>query len=107
MNTMKLRQLLSRQAALVSASVLFSALPVATQAIQVPARVTQPVDIENVVRLRGHTHPLARPEYDRGAAPDSLPMRRMLLVLERGRDQEAELRRLLDEQQVKASPNYH
>src|SRR5437016_5790733 len=107
MNAMRLPQLLSMQAALVSASVLFSALPVAAQAIQGPARVTQPVDIENLVPLRGHTHPLARPEHDRGAAPDSLPMRRMLLVLERGREQEAELRRLLDEQQVKASPNYH
>src|SRR5437867_8012299 len=94
-------------AALVSVSALFSALPVAAQAIPVAARVTQPVDIENVVPLRGHTHPLARPEHDRGPAPDSLPMRRMLLILERGRDQEAELRQLLDEQQVKSSPNYH
>src|SRR5438445_2390105 len=95
------------QAALVSVSALFSALPVAAQAIPVAARVTQPVDIENLVPLRRHTHPLARPEYDRGPAPDSLPMRRMLLVLERGQEQEAELRRLLDEQQVKTSPNYH
>ncbi|PYV22847.1 MAG: hypothetical protein DMG27_17225, partial [Acidobacteria bacterium] len=95
------------QVALVSVSVLFSALPVAAQAIQVAARVTQPVDIEDVVPLRGHTHPLARPEHDRGPAPDSLPMRRMLLILERGRDQEAELRQLLDEQHVKSSPNYH
>ena len=107
MNAMRLPQLLSMQAALVSVSALFSALPVAAQAIPVAARVTQPVDIENLVPLRGHTHPLARPEYDRGPAPDSLPMRRMLLVLQRGREQEAELRRLLDEQQVKSSPNYH
>src|SRR5437870_2294629 len=104
MNAMRLPQLLSMQAALVSVSALFSALPVAAQAIPVAARVTQPVDIENLLPLRGHTHPLARPEYDRGPAPDSLPMRRMLLVLERGREQEAELRRLLDEQQVKSSP---
>src|SRR5439155_9785171 len=107
MNTMKLRQLLSMQVALVSVSVLFSALPVAAQATQVAARVTQPVDIEDVVPLRGHTHPLTRPEHDRGPAPDSLPMSPMLLILERGRDQKAELRQLLDEQQVKSSPNYH
>ena len=78
-----------------------------------PDRVTQPVetaDTEAPVALvtpGGHTHPLARPEYDRGAAPDSLPLRRMLLVLRRPADQEAALRRLLDDQQVKASPRYH
>src|SRR2546425_459116 len=104
---MRVRQSLSAQAALICVSVLFSAPRITPQAIQVAARVTQPVDIENLLPLRGHTHPLARPEYDRGPAPDSLPMRRMLLVLQRGREQEAELRQLLDEQQVKSSPNYH
>src|SRR5947207_9257502 len=104
---MRVRQSLSAQAALICVSVLFSAPRITSQAIQVGPRVTQPVDIENLVPLRGHTHPLARPEHDRGPAPDSLPMRRMLLVLQRGREQETELRRLLDEQQVKSSPSYH
>jgi hypothetical protein len=79
----------------------------AAQTVNVRARITQAVDVENLVTLRRNTHPLARPEYDRGAAPDSLPMRRMLLVLQRGPEQEAALRQLLDEQQVKSSPNYH
>jgi hypothetical protein len=73
----------------------------------VPARVTQPVDLENLVTLQGNTHPLARPEFDQGAAPDSLPIRRILLVLQRSPDQEIALRKLLDEQQIKSSPNYH
>ena len=34
-------------------------------------------------------------------------MQRMLLVLKRGPDQETALRKLLDDQQDKASPNYH
>ena len=63
--------------------------------------------MEKLVTLRGNTHPLARPEYDQGAAPDSLPMERMLLVLQRSAEQEAALRKLLDEQQIKSSPNYH
>jgi subtilase family serine protease len=77
------------------------------QAATVPARITQSVDMENLVTLRGNTHPLARPEYDQGAAPDSLPTERMLLVLQRSAEQEATLRKLLDEQQIKSSPNYH
>jgi hypothetical protein len=63
--------------------------------------------LENLTTLRGNTHPLARPEYDQGAAPDSLPTERILLVLKRSPAQETALRKLLDEQQIKSSPNYH
>jgi hypothetical protein len=65
------------------------------------------VDEANLVTLYGNTHPLARPEYDQGAAPDDLPMERMLLLLQRSPEQEAALRKLLDQQQIKSSPNYH
>jgi len=96
------------QTALAFAFVLFFSLMAAgQQAATVPVRITQPVDMENLVTLRGNTHPLARPEYDLGAAPDSLPTERMLLVLQRSAEQEAALRKLLDEQQTKSSPNYH
>ncbi|MGD1155696.1 MAG: protease pro-enzyme activation domain-containing protein [Terriglobia bacterium] len=74
---------------------------------EVRARVIQPVDMQNLVPLRGNVHPLARAEYDRGVAPDDLPMARMLLVLRRGDDQETALRQLLEDQQVKSSPHYH
>lgn len=70
-------------------------------------RIIQAVDETNLTRLRGNTHPMARPEFDRGAAPASLPMKRMLLVLQRSPEQESALRTLLDEQQDKSSPNYH
>ena len=56
--------------------------------------------------LKGNKHPLARPEFDLGTAEASLPMKRMLLVLKRSPDQEAALKKLLDDQQDKASPNY-
>jgi hypothetical protein len=65
------------------------------------------VDVEKLVTLPGNTHPLARPEFDRGAAPDSLPMERILLVLQRSPEQETALRKLLDEQQIRSSPDYH
>ena len=85
----------------------FSLIGTGQQSAAIPARVTQPVDLQNLVTLRGNVHPLARPEYDQGVAADSLPTERILLVLQRSTQQESALRRLLDQQQVKSSPNYH
>src|SRR5437879_11848204 len=45
--------------------------------------IVQAVDDSQLTTLRGNTHPLARAQFDRGAAPPDLPMRRMLLVLKR------------------------
>ena len=50
---------------------------------------------------------MARPEFDRGAAPSTLPMQRMLLVLKRSPEQEAALQQFLDAQQDKSSAQYH
>ena len=71
------------------------------------SRITQPIDDRVRVTLKGNVHPLAQPRYDHGVAPDDLPMERMLLVLQRGPDQESALRQLLDDQQVKSSPRFH
>ncbi len=83
-------------------------------AIQTPAqsansrpRITPPVDETNLVVLHGNTYPLARPEFDQGAAPAGLPMQRMLLVLQRSPEQEAALEQLLEQQQDNSSPAYH
>ena len=106
---MKLLPSLPLRTLLLSAFILLSSLTTWAQTanVPVPARVTQPVDEENLVTLRGNTHPLARSEFDQGAAPDSQPLRRILLVLRRSAEQEITLRKLLEEQQVKSSPNYH
>ena len=69
--------------------------------------ITQPVDESRTTVLKGNTHPLARPEFDLGTAAATLPMQRMLLVLKRSPRQESALRMLLDNQQDKASANYH
>jgi hypothetical protein len=73
----------------------------------VPSRITQAVDESNLTVLKGNTYYLASAEYDRGAAPSTLPMNRMLLVLQRSPSQEAALEQLLDQQQDHSSPNYH
>jgi hypothetical protein len=80
-----------------------------SQSVATTARplITQSVDESQLTTLNGNTHPLARPEFDLGTAQATLPMDRMLLVLKRSPDQEAALDKLLDDQQDKASPNYH
>ena len=61
------------------------------------------MDDTQLTVLPGNVYPLARAQYDRGAAPANLPMSRMLLVLQRSPEQEAALKQLLDDQQDKAS----
>jgi Pro-kumamolisin, activation domain/Bacterial Ig-like domain (group 3) len=69
--------------------------------------ITAPIDESNLVTLVGNTHPLARPEFDIGAAPPDLPLERMFLVLKRSREQQSALKKLLDDQQDKNSVFYH
>jgi len=80
-----------------------------TSAAQPASRplITQPIDEAQLSVLKGNTHPLARREFDVGTAPATLPMQRMLLVLKRSPDQESALRKLLDDQQDKASTHFH
>jgi subtilase family serine protease len=82
-------------------------LPAQTQKAVVPSRVVGPVDDTQLVKLSGNVHPLARAEYDQGALPDSQPMSRMMLVLQRSAAQEQTLQQLLDAQQTKSSGSYH
>ena len=79
----------------------------AAQTANIPARITQAVDENNLVVLKGNVHPLARAEFDRGAVADEQPLNRLLLLLQRSANQESALRQLLDDQQSKSSSNYH
>ncbi len=72
-----------------------------------PSLITQSVDDAKLTTLRGNTYPLAQKRFDQGVAPASLPMQRMLLLLQRSPQQDLALRTLLDSQQDKSSPNYH
>jgi hypothetical protein len=71
------------------------------------SRITQAVDENNLAVLKGNVNPLARAEFDQGAVSDGQPLHRMLLLLQRGADQETALQKLLDDQQNKSSANYH
>jgi hypothetical protein len=74
---------------------------------QVRPRVVDAVDDARRITLTGNVHPLARAEFDRGAAAESLPMNRMLLLLKRSDDQEAALQGTLAGLQDKSSPGFH
>src|SRR5581483_6277721 len=69
--------------------------------------VVQPVNESRLITLPGNVHPLARQQFDAGAAPATLPLNRMLLVLKRSVGQDTALTKLLDDQQDKSSPMYH
>jgi hypothetical protein len=71
------------------------------------ALITQPINESQLMVLKGNTHPLARAEFDLGTAAATLPMNRMLLVLKRSAQQEADLEQLLDDQLNTSSANYH
>jgi hypothetical protein len=70
-------------------------------------RITQAINDTQLFTLHGNVHPLARPEFDRGALADWQPVTKMLLLLQRSPEQEAALQKLLEEQQDPSSPNFH
>src|SRR5450759_422793 len=65
------------------------------------------VNNNETVVLKGNVHPLARPEFDVGLTASSLPMDRMILSLRLTPNKQAELERLLADQQDPASPSFH
>jgi subtilase family serine protease len=83
------------------------ALQAFAQSSDAQPRITQAVDETKLTLLKGNTYPLARPEYDQGAAPPSQAMETMMLGLKRSPAQEAALEKLMAEQLDKSSPNFH
>jgi hypothetical protein len=93
--------------ALSAVALLFVLCGLAAAQQNPPTRITQPIDETKLTILKGNTHPLARRDFDRGAAPSNLQLNRMLLVLQRSPNQEAALKQFLEQQHNKSSSNYH
>src|SRR5579859_6389779 len=70
-------------------------------------RITQAIDDNKRVILRGNTRPEATPEHDRGRAPDDLRLDHMLLQLKRAPETEAALQQFLEDLQTSGSANFH
>ena len=71
------------------------------------SRIPAVIDEAHRVTLAGHIHPKARAENDQGRVEPSLVIPRVTLVLKPSATQQADLDRLLAEQQDIASPNFH
>ena len=89
--------------------VLCSVVPALTsaQVANVQSRIGQAIDEKNLVTLQGNTHPMATTQFDRGEAPASLAMNRMLLVLQHTPEQETAIKQLIADQQNQSSPRFH
>ena len=70
-------------------------------------RIVSPIDDSDVVTLAGNTHPLAQPEFDRGAISSETRLERMVLLLQPDADQQKALDALTEAQQEHGSPFYH
>lgn len=90
-------------------SLLFVLAVVASAYSQTSAKslVTRPIDETKLVTLPGNLHPLALPQYDCGAVPDTLPTNRILLLLNRPAEREQALQTFLVAVQRRGSPSYH
>ena len=85
------------QVVFLSLSLLRFAPTAISQQVSPRPLITQPIVESQLTTLKGNTHPLARAQFDIGAAPLDLPMQRMLLVLKRSPEQEFALRKLVDQ----------
>ncbi len=62
---------------------------------------------ETRVILHGNVNPRAKPRFDQGPSDPSLPMNRMILLLKTEPGKQAQLDRLVREQQDPSSSNFH
>ena len=74
---------------------------------QPPSRIAGAVDAGKRHALARSTHPLATPASDRGRVDGALPLQRMILVLSRSAEQNADLDKLIAAQQAAGDPGYH
>lgn len=71
------------------------------------SRITRAIDNQQRTVLKGHIHPKAQPEYDRGRVSPSQQLPYVTLRLAPSSSQQADLNQLLEQQQTAGSANYH
>ena len=72
-----------------------------------PTRIMSRIDNSRRTTLSGNVHPQARPEFDQGRVSPDVTLEYLTLALEPSAAQEAELDRLLAEQQNPSSSSFH
>ena len=86
---------------------VFLVLLCATGALAPAQQFSPRVDENNLTRLPGNTSPRARPELDRGRAPDSLPLNHILMMLRRSQTEELDLEQFISSQYNPRSGEFH
>ncbi|MGB7191586.1 MAG: protease pro-enzyme activation domain-containing protein [Acidobacteriaceae bacterium] len=84
-----------------------AALHAQARSTLVPNRLTQPINDNARVTLKGTVHPFANALNDRGAASASMPLDRIQIVLKRSAAQETALQQLIEDQNRPGSESYH
>ena len=70
-------------------------------------RIVDSIDDTRLVTIKGSTHPLARPAYDRGRVSPDLAMGDLVLVLRRDAETQAAFDEYVAAEYSVESPNYH
>jgi len=70
-------------------------------------RIRDPVETRRTVKLSGNLHPLAQLRFDQGRVSPEMPMGLVTVLLTKTAGQQADLEKLLEEQQDRSSPAYH
>ena len=87
-------------------SLLVSLFSVPVQA-QSAANAVRNIDESRRVVLHGTVHPLAQPQNDRGAVPDSFLANRMVVMLQPSPEREQSLQKFLRDAHAPGSPRFH
>jgi len=91
-------------------SVLASALLIGTSMAQQFAptvRIVNPIDENQLVTLKGNTHPAATAKNDRGPVSPTLQLTDLIMVLSRSPQQQAAFDKFVADQYNPSSPDFH
>jgi len=65
--------------------------PALAQSLEYPSvqsRIILPIDDSHLIEVKGHIHPLARAEFDRGLVDDGMPVEHLIVLLQRTPEQQ-------------------
>jgi subtilase family serine protease len=92
---------------LIATGTILCASALIGQEVAPAARIVDRIDENQLVTLKGNTHPMARARNDRGRVSPDLPMTDLILVLSRSPEQQEAFDQFVASQYDHSSPNFH
>jgi hypothetical protein len=93
--------------AFLSSAALLCGSGLIAQAVAPSIRIVNRIDENQLVTLKGNTHPFAKAKNDRGRVSPDRPMTDLILVLNRSPEQQAAFEKFVSSQYDSSSPNFH